>query len=839
MKRTLLLFSLLLCSVVHVVAQPQVEKYTHKFDDGKYYDEVGYSSESLGLYTWKVEGATNASVAKCDIFLRHFNYYLHTLLYFRFVSINKNQFTEPVKRVELLLTNGERLNFEANNLNKTSYIAFTFEPYHNFLRRTLYTSSFRKFPTINRNDYSDEGLESWDKLEIESSWYLYNQLALYDIKQMIIDKKITLSPLFRSSDFFKPLIAELRSSLDDKSPLPDINNLDRSWARKEINVKVESDSRYGDRVTWDDYIATTTDPKIDFRFSLLPRGNRAIIDFFSLGYSIPDWLSYTDKFSPMTITLANGVQYRTTKAVLQPTLTSRRVNIRVGAEDFVDVRNPSVKMAPKTMLQQLAKYDVVEVKFLKHTIDLRNADGSTAKLFGEMCKALLEKTGVADLYALNTPAPAVRPTTTTSKKTTTAKPTASATKTYKVGDYYADDTTKGFVFQVSEDGLSGKIISLKQADLPWYQGPQKEKPRKMGLENEKFGLLNLVKLRHNEGWHEHFPAFAWCADLGNGWYLPATGELEEIAKQSKVLNEAMLRFPGAHGLSGVYWASNEDGLHEERAWATPHYGGSSSMPKSNVQHVRAVACFNVDATAASSKPVQKTTSSAQPQPVTKPTSTTTKSDAEAIAEADRRAVELMKQAQNKSAKKPTTTSNEEPKGVLLPAFNKLKYGRYIARYDHIAPAQLMNTPLALFTSRAIPMDALLEMMDGAKGVGAAKVSETTTGKLVTVQPTEFYCRLRGYEDMPCATMSVGYDANDAQQIKTATFIYNLPASWKRSKVKEYAKAFSEDMHRLGMRWSEEKDQYVGSHEGHFITIAYGSKSDDNHIYVYIRYAEEK
>ena len=131
------------------------------------------------------------------------------------------------------------------------------------------------------------------------------------------------------------------------------------------------------------------------------------------------------------------------------------------------------------------------------------------------------------------------------------------------------------------------------------------------------------------------------------------------------------------------------------------------------------------------------------------------------------------------------------------------------------------------------------MMDGAKGVGAAKVSETATGKLVTVQPTEFYCRLRGYEDMPCTTMSVGYDANDARKIKTATFIYNLPESWKRSKVKEYAKAFSEDMHRLGMRWSEEKDQYVGSHEGHFITIAYGSKSDDNHIYVYIHYAEEK
>lgn len=178
---------------------------------------------------------------------------------------------------------------------------------------------------------------------------------------------------------------------------------------------------------------------------------------------------------------------------------------------------------------------------------------------------------------------------------------------YKVGDYYADDTKRGFVFQVDEDGRSGKIISLGETKLPWYQGSKREKPQKMGLENEQFGLFNLVKLRHTEGWHEMFPAFAWCADLGNGWYLPSTGELEEIAKQHKVLNDAMLRFPGAHQIQGIYWASNEDAQHADRSWTALHYGGSASMLKRDVNAVRAVACFKLEPDAASQTPARSIT----------------------------------------------------------------------------------------------------------------------------------------------------------------------------------------------------------------------------------------
>ncbi len=153
----------------------------------------------------------------------------------------------------------------------------------------------------------------------------------------------------------------------------------------------------------------------------------------------------------------------------------------------------------------------------------------------------------------------------------------------------------------------------------------------------------------------------------------------------------------------------------------------------------------------------------------------------------------------------------------------------------------MHSPLALFTSRAIPMDDLVSIVDGAKGVGKVTVSTSSDGKQksATVHPTEFYCRLRGFEEVPCSLMSVGYEADNQQQIKTATFTYDLPSSWKRGKVKEYAEAFSNDMHRIGMQWTEEKDRYVGTYNGHYIMISYGGKGDDNFIYVYIRYADEK
>lgn len=223
---------------------------------------------------------------------------------------------------------------------------------------------------------------------------------------------------------------------------------------------------------------------------------------------------------------------------------------------------------------------------------------------------------------------------------------------------------------------------------------------------------------------------------------------------------------------------------------------------------------NKPTTSKPATPVQKSTVSTPS--ATKPTnsgnvkhSATTKSNANKSAKADRRAENLS------------------------------SYSKHIARKDYIAPSELMYSPLALFTSRAIPMEVLVAIINDTKGISKVNVDSSTDGKLksVTVHPTEFYCRLRGFEEVPCALMSVDYDATNTKQIKTATFTYNLPESWMRAKVKQYAKSLSDDMYRMGMQWREEKERYIGFHQGNYIMITYGSKGDNNFIYIYIRYAE--
>ena len=586
-----------MCGVAPVVAQPQVKKYTHKFDDGTYYDEVYPAGFYTGSCTW------DSVEVPCTFCLRHyiFSDKENCVFYIYLTDSNLEKFVKGVYMAEIQLSNNEIFIFDMSDdlfSDLGSYdgdqLMVILDPFSNYRE---YESSYRSDYEINNKAVGTS--------------YFYNQLSLYDIKTIRFNERHTFIPQFKSSEYIKSLVAELRSTLTDKRPLPDINNLDRSWAQKRVCTTVINLKGNGYRANWDMplRISMPDDVEVNFRFAIEKSATEEVphIIFLCNGYEMPKRES--NKVS-ISITLSNGARYQVFLAKATEGGIWCDVHMSAKLSSFYQ-HQISNKLHPKTILQQLATYDIEEITIAQCKYNLRNANGSTADAFTLMCKELLQKTGEADLYELTTPAPAVRPTTTPktpatkpAQSATTAKPTSAPTKTYRVGDYYADATKRGFVFQVSEDGLSGKIISMKQTELPWYQGTKKEKPQKMGLENEKFGLLNLVKLRHNEGWHEHFPAFAWCADLGDGWYLPSTGELEEIVKQREVLDKVMLRFPGTDHLSGFYWSSNEDATHPDRAWVTLYYGGCASMSKSDVNKVRAVACFKVDPAAASATPAK-------------------------------------------------------------------------------------------------------------------------------------------------------------------------------------------------------------------------------------------
>ena len=120
--------------------------------------------------------------------------------------------------------------------------------------------------------------------------------------------------------------------------------------------------------------------------------------------------------------------------------------------------------------------------------------------------------------------------TTQRPKTTLARERTAAP--YKVGDYYNDGTKDGVVFEVSADGQHGKIVSINNSiiELKWYSGRYDDNyaERYVGAKNKKDGKKNMQAICAVDSWRELYPAFRWCADLGEDWYLPAIEELEVI-----------------------------------------------------------------------------------------------------------------------------------------------------------------------------------------------------------------------------------------------------------------------------------------------------------------------
>jgi hypothetical protein len=53
-----------------------------------------------------------------------------------------------------------------------------------------------------------------------------------------------------------------------------------------------------------------------------------------------------------------------------------------------------------------------------------------------------------------------------------------------------------------------------------------EQYRLIGAGDKYNGANNMAKVKQIYGWQSKYPAFKWCADLGEGWYLPAIEELK-------------------------------------------------------------------------------------------------------------------------------------------------------------------------------------------------------------------------------------------------------------------------------------------------------------------------
>lgn len=102
---------------------------------------------------------------------------------------------------------------------------------------------------------------------------------------------------------------------------------------------------------------------------------------------------------------------------------------------------------------------------------------------------------------------------------------------YEVGDLYDRDGVKGVVCIVSDEGTHGLVISLEQIYLTWSEF-RKPDLRTVCAGNRTDGEENMRTVEayiaaNGLSWND-FPAFKWCREQGEGWYLPSIDELLTI-----------------------------------------------------------------------------------------------------------------------------------------------------------------------------------------------------------------------------------------------------------------------------------------------------------------------
>lgn len=176
-----------------------------------------------------------------------------------------------------------------------------------------------------------------------------------------------------------------------------------------------------------------------------------------------------------------------------------------------------------------------------------------------------------------------------------------AAKTYAVGDYYCEKGRTGVVFEVDASGCHGKIVGMAEARLGWCTKELYDRKERTETLDKTDGRNNMKVIEQIAGWENKYPAFAWCAAQGDGWYLPAIDELKKFMLDDVLrdaVNRKLAQYDGICLLDknykesdSWYWSSSE--YNESLAWSF-HSGIANSTGgayKFGVYRVRAIAVF--------------------------------------------------------------------------------------------------------------------------------------------------------------------------------------------------------------------------------------------------------
>ena len=162
---------------------------------------------------------------------------------------------------------------------------------------------------------------------------------------------------------------------------------------------------------------------------------------------------------------------------------------------------------------------------------------------------------------------------------------------YKVGDYYNDGIKEGIVFVVYDGGYHGKIVSIDESRELWVGETVCENVTAATSKGDGMGNMNKIKRQPN--WKTNYPAFAWCASLGDGWYLPAVDELLLIYENKSIINRMLNEKGYGEVVDELYWSSTEVEEEPDCAWFVYMIDGDSNYNSKNYIEfsVRAVSTF--------------------------------------------------------------------------------------------------------------------------------------------------------------------------------------------------------------------------------------------------------
>ena len=145
---------------------------------------------------------------------------------------------------------------------------------------------------------------------------------------------------------------------------------------------------------------------------------------------------------------------------------------------------------------------------------------------------------------------------------------------------------EGVVFEISDGGRHGKIVSVDQASaLEW--GPYYVNAPADSDTNGKANTDAIMSLSDRDS----YPAFTWCRDKGPNWYLPALNELQAMYRNRYAIN-ATLRARGYTEMSRGWHLSSTE-YSEFNEWEVYMLTGDTSNYDKyfNVGYVRAVSAF--------------------------------------------------------------------------------------------------------------------------------------------------------------------------------------------------------------------------------------------------------